>query len=191
MELGQLVLVLAVVIHGPDFLVAAAVADESNLCRGNSRQSSGEFPDDFICELVREGAHLRFGGLPAVDLSNHRRQGSVPNIVEPSLNLGVGSVDRDVSKGQQLRGGGRAGPTLVIDIGGCRRRLQRIVALAHHVKDAAVIQVRSEHVAEQSGERLGRSVLGCEVRHAHASFRHAQPCAGLEPVLRGRARRNK
>ena len=120
-QLRQLVLVFAVVIHGPDFLVAAAIADEGDLRAGDSRQAAGKSPDDFVGKLMREGADLRFGGLAAIHFSDHRRQGSVPDIVQPGLNLQVVAVDGKVAERQQLRRGGRAGPRLVVDFRGRRR----------------------------------------------------------------------
>src|SRR6267378_4047693 len=61
MELSQLVLVLAVVIHRPDFLVAASIAYVRDLRAGDSRQATRQFADDFIGELVREGSNLHVG----------------------------------------------------------------------------------------------------------------------------------
>src|ERR1700719_2510731 len=58
-ELSQLVLVLTVVNHRPDFLVAASIANERDLRAGDSRQAARQFADDFIGELVSEGSNLR------------------------------------------------------------------------------------------------------------------------------------
>ena len=54
----EFVLICAVVIHGPDFLVAAALADERDLRAGDSRQAAGKLADDFIGELMRELARI-------------------------------------------------------------------------------------------------------------------------------------
>ena len=190
-QLRQLVLIFAVVIHGPDFLVAAAIADKGDLRARDSRQAAGKFSDDFIGKLVREGADLRFGGLSAIYFSDHRRQGSVPDIVQPGLNLHVVAVDGKVAEREQLRRGGRAGPGLVVDFGGRPGRLQRVVTLADQLEDAAVIQVGPHHVAEERGQRLRRGVLGRKIRHADAGFGNAKPRAGLKPVLRRRRRGSK
>src|SRR3984893_18174557 len=58
-ELSQLMLVLAVVIHGPDFLVAVAIAYESDLRAGDSRQTARQLANDLIGELMGKGSNLR------------------------------------------------------------------------------------------------------------------------------------
>src|SRR5580692_11533739 len=57
-ELSQLMLVLAVIIHGPDFFIAAAIAYESDLRAGDSRQAARQLANDLICELMGEGSYL-------------------------------------------------------------------------------------------------------------------------------------
>src|SRR6267154_2945750 len=107
-------LVFTVVIHGPDFLVAASIADKGDLRARDSRQASGKLSYNFIGKLVRESTDLRFGGLSAIHFSDHRRKGSVPNIVQPSLNLHIATVDGEAPKRKQLRRGGCAGPCLIV-----------------------------------------------------------------------------
>src|SRR6266851_5614905 len=99
-------LIFAVVIHAPDFLVPASIADEGDLGGGDSRQASGKFSNDFIGKLVRESADLRFGGLSAVHFSDHWRQGSIPDIIQPGWNLNVVTIDGEISEGEQLRRSG-------------------------------------------------------------------------------------
>src|SRR3977135_129631 len=86
-ELGQLVLVLAVVIHRPDFLVAASIAYVRDLRAGDSRQAARQFADDFIGELVLEGSTLRVGDFATIDFSDDRRQRGVARVIQPGLNL--------------------------------------------------------------------------------------------------------
>src|SRR5258708_19899765 len=105
-------LVFAVVIHGPDFLVAASIADKGDLRACDSRQASGKLSYNFIGKLVCESTVLRFGGLSAIHFSDHRRKGSVPNIVQPGLNLHIATVDGEAAKRKQLRRGGGARPCL-------------------------------------------------------------------------------
>src|ERR1700730_16003400 len=58
-ELSQLMLALAVVIHGPDFFVAASIAYESDLRAGDSRQAARQLADDLIGELMGKDSNLR------------------------------------------------------------------------------------------------------------------------------------
>src|SRR5882762_7413314 len=73
-ELSQLMLVLAVVIHGPDFFVAASIAYESDLRAGDSRQTAREFANDLIGELMGECSNLRVRDFSAIDFSDDRGQ---------------------------------------------------------------------------------------------------------------------
>src|ERR1700758_1090970 len=106
-------LIFTIVIHGPDFLVAASIADKGNLRGRDSRQAAGKFSDDFIRKLVRENTDLRFGGLSAIYFSYHRRQGSVADVIQPGLNLNIVCIYGKTAKREQLRGGWRSGPGLV------------------------------------------------------------------------------
>jgi hypothetical protein len=190
-SLRQLVLVFAVIIHGPDFLVAAAIADEGDLRAGDSRQAAGKLSDNFIGELMREGADLRVGGLAAIHFSDHRRQGSIADIVQPGLNFHVACIDGEGCRRRAVAPKRARRTTLVIDFRGSCGRLQRVEALAHQVEDAAVIQVFRTTSLKEHGQGLRRGVLGRKIRHADAGFGNAEAGAGLEPVLRGRGRGTK
>ena len=52
-------LVPAVVIHRPDFLVPAAGADEGDLSLGDTRQAAAQPRDDIVGKLVRQLAGIR------------------------------------------------------------------------------------------------------------------------------------
>ncbi len=177
-KLRELMLIFAVVIHGPDFLVAGSIADKRDLRAGDARQAAGKFADDFIGELVREGADLRIGDLAAIHFPDDRRQGSVAHIVQPGLNLQVIAVRGEAAEGQKLRRGGSAGPGFVVHFRGSRRALQRVVTLAHQFEDAAVIQVGAHHVAELSTARGCEGViLGREIGHGDARlWKRRAPC---------------
>ena len=58
-QVGELMLVGAVVIHGPDFLGACAGTDEGDLRACNAGDATAELGDDFVGELVSEFANLR------------------------------------------------------------------------------------------------------------------------------------
>src|ERR1700747_3441768 len=161
-------LIFTIVIHGPDFFVAASIADKSNLRGRDSRQAAGKFSDDFIRELVRESAHLRFGRLSTIYFSYHWRKRSVADVIQPGLNLNIVSIHGKSAKREQLRRGRCPGPRLVIDFGGHRGRLERVVTLAHQLEDAAVVQIRAQYVAEKCGERLGRGIFSGKIRNANS-----------------------
>ena len=64
-------LIGAVVIHGPDFFVAAAAADKSDLRRGDSGNASGKPRDDLVGELMREAPGLLFGRVAMIHAADH------------------------------------------------------------------------------------------------------------------------
>ena len=98
-ELSQLVLIFAVVIHGPDFFIAASIADKRDLRTGDSRQAARKFADDLIGKLVGEDSNLRISGVSAINLADNGGQGCVANVIQPGLNLHTIACDGEIAKG--------------------------------------------------------------------------------------------
>src|ERR1700704_399045 len=182
-ELGQLVLVLAVVIHRPDFLVAASIAYERDLRAGDSRQAARQFADDFIGELVREGSNLRVGDFATIDFSDDRGQGCVARVIQPGLNLEAILARGEVTEGEKLGGCGSVGPRLEVHFGRRAGRLQGIITLAHQFQYSAEIEVRAHDVAEFHTQRLLGGGLAHKIGHCDARLRYAEARAGAKPVL--------
>ena len=147
-ELRQLVLIFAVVIHRPDFLIAAAIADERNLRAGDSRQAARKFADDLIGELVSEDANLRIGCVAAIHLADNGRERCVADVIQPGLDLHTVARHREIAESEQLRRRRGVGPGLYINFARRAGGLQRVITLADHFEDAAEIQVRAHDLAE-------------------------------------------
>ena len=105
-ELSQLVLVFAVIIHRPNFFVAASIAHERDLSAGDSRQTTRKFADDLIGKLVSEDPNLCIGGISAINLANDGRQRCIANVIQPGLNLHAIAGDGEIAA---LRIGARRG----------------------------------------------------------------------------------
>src|SRR5450432_4391005 len=84
-QMSELMLVGAVVVHGPDFLGAGAGTDEGDLGGGDTGDATAEFGDDFVGELVSEFANLSVGGSAAIDLGDNRLRGGIADVKEPGL----------------------------------------------------------------------------------------------------------
>src|SRR6202042_438122 len=82
---SELTLVGAVIIHGPDFFVARAIADEINFAFRDAGDAATETKDDFVGELVSDKAGGIFGGDVAVLLADDQRRGRVLDVIEPAL----------------------------------------------------------------------------------------------------------
>ena len=84
-QVRDLLLVGAIVVHHPDFLVAGALADKVNLGFGDPGYASAQAEDDFVGEPVRDHAHRIGGGIIGVLLAEHLRRRLILDVVEPSL----------------------------------------------------------------------------------------------------------
>ncbi len=94
------VLIGAVVVHGPDFLVSAARADVENLRFGNAVNSAAQTQDDLVSKLVRNRSRpLRRCGV-CVLLAEHLRGRNVLHVVQPALHGDVVTQRRKISKYQ-------------------------------------------------------------------------------------------
>src|SRR6266576_4019867 len=103
-------LVGSVVIHGPNFLVAGAVADKINLALCDAGDSAAETEDDFVGKLVRDYADCIGGGVVVVLLAEHLRRGSrALDVVEPALHSDFVGSDAQVAEGEHGSVGRRRG----------------------------------------------------------------------------------
>ena len=191
MELSQLALVFAIVIHRPNLFVAASIAYERDLRAGDSRQAGRQFADDFIGELVCEGSNLRVGDFATIDFSDDRGQGGVARVIQPGLNLEAILARGEVAEGEKLGGCGGIGPRLEVHLGRSAGRLQGIITLAHQFQNSAEIEVRADDVAEFHTQRLLGRGLAHKIGHRDARLRYAEARAGAKPVLGGDWRAEK
>src|SRR6185312_5640746 len=127
-EVGALLLVAAVVVHGPDLLAAAAVADEGNLGGGDAG-TEAEGGDDVVGELVGDGAGTgRGGGIGVAAPEEAAGAGGLGDVVEVAVHQQAAAAQLDGAKRQALDGerrarpGGSDGGVVHITFGGNRRR---------------------------------------------------------------------
>ena len=72
--MGNLVLVLAVVVHRPDLFAAGTGADEVDFGFGDAVDAATEAEDDVVCELVSDGSGRILGTVSYTHLDVYKRQ---------------------------------------------------------------------------------------------------------------------
>ena len=109
-------LILAVVVHRPDFLGAGARADEVDLGFGDAVDAAAEAVDDLVGEAMGDGARHVFAGGLVVLLAQHLRIGGVARVIEPAVDdeAAVGGGER--AEGDHCGVGGVGGPLREIDL---------------------------------------------------------------------------
>ncbi len=147
-EMGELALVRAVVIHHPDFLVPAAVADEINLALANAGNASTQAHDDFVGQFVCDQPGCILGGRVRVLLAQHLRGGCVLHVVEPALHRQFVGGCREIAECQHGRVGRRRVPGREVHVRGLARDLQRIKALRDEFDYAGVVEIVPQRVVE-------------------------------------------
>src|SRR5258705_1594121 len=130
-EMSDGVLVGAVVVHRPDFLVARALADKVNLALGDAGNSAAQPEDDFIGELVGDDADSLSGGIVVVLLAEHLWRGrSALDIVKPALDgYFVGGYAQITEREHGSVGRGRSAPVGCFQFRRLSWNLQRVEAL--------------------------------------------------------------
>src|SRR5258708_9022566 len=83
--MGYLLLIRAVVVHHPDFFVAAAVADKINLALTNAGYAAAQAENDFVGKLVSDETCRLLGGVVEILFSEHLRRASILYVEEPAL----------------------------------------------------------------------------------------------------------
>ena len=182
---GHGVLVGAVIIHRPYFLVPAAAADEINLAFRDSLNSAAQAKDNFVGKLVRGGAGGVAGGGVLILLAQHLRRCHILHVVEPALDRHAVAGHAQIAKGQHGRVRRRRAPALELHV---RRRAhlsQGIEALRNHVEDAGIVQIVPQGFVERLQQIGVLGILGggVEIGHGQAYFLNTQSGAGLNPVL--------
>ncbi len=117
----DLLLIGAIVIHRPDFLVAAAIADKEDSGFGDSGNASTEAEDNLIGEFVRDQANRAVGCRIAVLFAQDLRRTLILEVVEPSLHRDLVAGRAEVAEGKHRCIWGRRTPGRKIDF----RRLPR------------------------------------------------------------------
>ena len=84
-QMSDLVLVRAVVIHGPDFFVAGAIADEIDLRFRDALNASAQAVNDLVGELVGHHARRGVGGSVGILLTQDLRRLDVLHVIQPAL----------------------------------------------------------------------------------------------------------
>ena len=183
----DLLLVGAVVIHHPDFFVAAALADEVDLGFGDAGYASAEAEDDFVGKPVGDHAHGVAGCVVGVLLAEHLRRLLILDVVKPSLHRDFAGGRAQVAEGEHGGIGRRRIPRREVDFGWLPGYLQRIETLRNKIEDSGVVEIVPEHVVEslQQFGVLGVAGRGLEVGGGQAHSLDAEPGAGADPVLRG------
>ena len=85
-QMRDLVLVRAVVVHGPDFFVAGAVADEINLRLGDALNAAAQTENNLVGELVRHHARRGVARAIGILLAQDLRRLNILHVVQPALN---------------------------------------------------------------------------------------------------------
>ena len=169
-------LVGAVVIHGPYFLVPAAAAHEINLAFRDPGNSAAQAEDNFIGKLVRGGAGGVAGGGILILLAQHLRRRHVLHIVEPALHRHAVAGHAQIAKSQHGRIGWGRAPALELHIRWRSHLSQGIETLRNHVEDAGIVQIVPQSFVErlQQVGILGILSGGIEIGDGQTHFFHAQ-----------------
>lgn len=182
-ERRELVLVGAIVIHDPEFFVARARTDKSDLSGGDAGESAGKFIDDFVSELMSEFADLCISGVAAVDLADDGLGRGIADVKHPGGDRDFGGSFREIAEGDEIGVDGHVGPGKIAKFGGLRRRLRWIKAGRDEVENAGEGQIVADNLSEKRGVGLGRVGAGSKIGHCNARLFDAETGAGAEPTL--------
>jgi hypothetical protein len=177
------VLVLAIVVHGPDFLGSGAVADEEDPRLGDAIDAAAELQNDGVSEAMGDGAgHVLAGGL-IVLFSKHLRV--TAGVKEPAVDHQVAVFGLERPKGHHLGVRGRGGPLRQVDLLRRARHGLWQHALGHQVEDAGVGQVALERSVEGGLQGRGVRIGGrrFEIGRGQANALVAEVGARVDPVL--------
>ena len=192
-EVRDGVLILAVVVHHPDFFGAGARADEVDLGFGDAVDAAAEAEDDLVGEAVRDGARHVFAGGFVVLLAEHLGIGGVAGVVEPAVDDQAAVGGRERAEGDHGGVGGLGGPLREVDLLRRAGRGLRAMLFETMSKMPAFCEVAEEGGVEGGFER-GRLRVGAdrlEVRGGQADARLAEIGAGVHPILREGGKRSE
>ena len=179
----ELVLVGAVIVHDPEFLVAAARTDEGDLRGADAGKTAGKFGDDFVGELVGELADLIVGGSAAIDFADDGFVGGAADVVAPGGDDDFGGGFGEVAEGDEVGVEGRIGPGEFLEFLGLAGDLDGIEAGRDKINDAGEGEVVANGLREEAGVGFGGVGARREVHDGDAGFFDAEAGAGAEPVL--------
>src|SRR6266478_1016598 len=182
---SELALVGAIVIHNPDFLGAAAGADESDLRGSDAWEAAGEFADDFVGELMGEFADLKIRGSAAINFSDYGLRRGIADVVKPGFDGYFGRGFGEIAEAKEIGVCGGIDPDGGFHLGGDAGGLGRIEAGAGKLNYAAELEVIAHDLSEKGSVRFRRIGARREVRDGEAGFIgiHADGCT--KPILRG------
>ena len=183
--MSQLLLTSAVVVHLPDFLGAAAVADEIKLGFGNPGDAAAQAKDNFVGEAMGDQAGIGIGGRFAILLAQHLWRLRILGVVQPALDIQRSALDAQIAEGQHAGIGRRAAPVIEMHFLGSARHCQGIKALGHHVENPRRLQIIPQSDIEDRGQILRARIGGdqLEVGHGETDLLDTQSGAGANPVL--------
>ncbi len=142
-EMSDRVLRRAIVVHGPDFFVSGAGADEVDLAFGNAGDSAAEAEDDFVGKAVGNQAGVVIRGRFAILLGEHLRVLRILYVEEPTLHLEGSVADAEVAKGEHGGLAAEALPTRPDErLQGLPTSPSGIEALGDHIEDAGLTKGR-------------------------------------------------
>src|SRR4029077_21061747 len=89
-----------VVVHHPDFFVAAAVADKINLALTNAVYAATQAENDFVGKLVSDETRRLLGGVVGILFSEHLRRATILYVEQPALHSDFAPRNRKVAECQ-------------------------------------------------------------------------------------------
>src|ERR1700758_4782986 len=144
----DLVLVGPVIVHRPDFLVPAAIADEINLRFGNPLNPSTQAENDLVSKLVRHDPSCRFTGRVRVLLAENLWRLGVLYVEEPALSGQFAVRHSEIAESQHPGVRRWRAPGKEVHFRRLPWHLQWIEALRDQFNYAGNIQIVPERVVE-------------------------------------------
>src|SRR5215831_9103252 len=184
--MGDRMLIRAVVVHLPDFFLAAAGAHEKYLALGDSGYASAKTEDNFISKFVRDRARRDCGGAIGVLLAeNLRRIRGALDVVKPPLHLHLVGGDSQIAERQHRSTRRRRTPLRRGQFGWLPRNLFGIKALRDELENPCIVKIVPQCFIEHFQQFGVFWILGrwLEVGCGEAYFFDTQSGAGANPVL--------
>ena len=160
---GHLVLVRAIVIHHPDFLVAGFVAHIGDLCLRDAGQAAAQHADDVVGKLVGQLACIPVFRVAPINFLQRQGRGGIVHIGEKSRDRQAGAVDRHVAVGHHVSVRRSSRPVRRFHFARLAGNLRGIEAGADHVQHARIFQVGPQHIMKRFFQRLRRRRANTEI----------------------------
>src|ERR1700735_1459141 len=104
--MSYLMLIRAIIIHGPDFFVSTLTANERDLRLRDAGQDGAPLRDDVVGKLMREAARVGVRGRAAIDFLQRNGSSRVVNIRQKPCGGQICAFDGKVAVGNHVRTGG-------------------------------------------------------------------------------------